>query len=317
MEAVIRARTPARPSKNDGSAMKTREPTTRRLRALIDRPGAIRAMGLHDVLSAVILENAGLECLFVGGFATSASLHGLPDLSFLGLAEMEDAVRRVTRRVTVPVIADADTGHGDIHHVVRSAAALEASGAAGLILEDQVFPKRCGHFEGKQIVSPEEMVLRIKAALLARSDPEFVLVARTDAREPNGIDDAIDRVNRYCDAGADVAFVEAPLSVSELEAVATRVRAPKLVNMLPFGKTPILPASDLESMGYKFIVASIDTVLVIAGALQRLAQAFLREGRTDSLQPEMLSFAQLKATLGVEDFLSLRENLSKSLSKEP
>jgi methylisocitrate lyase len=175
-----------------------------------------------------------------------------------------------------------------------------------------VFPKRCGHFEGKRVVPTEEMVLKLRAALRSRRDADFVIVARTDAREPNGIDDAIDRVNRYCDAGADVAFVEAPLSVGELEAVARRVPAPKLVNMLPFGKTPILAAPELEAMGYKIVVAPIETVLVTARAVMEAAGAFLREGHTRALSDRMVSFAEIKDILGVEEYLSLREDLSRS-----
>jgi methylisocitrate lyase len=222
----------------------------KQLRELLRRPGIIRSMGAHDVLTAVLMEKAGFEMAFIGGFGTSASLYGLPDLNFLGMTEMAEAVRRMAERISVPLVADGDTGHGDLHNVMRCVREFENAGAAGMILEDQVFPKRCGHFEGKQVISRDEMVLKLKAAVEAKIDPEFVLVARTDAREPGGIDDAIDRVNAYCEAGADVAFVEAPVSLEELELVAQRVPYPKLANMLTFGKTPILPAGDLEKMGY-------------------------------------------------------------------
>jgi len=268
-------------------------------------------MGAHDVLTAVLVEREGFESVFIGGFGTSASLHGLPDLNFLGMSEMADAVRRMVRRVSIPIVADGDTGHGDLHNVVRCVKEFEGTGAAGMILEDQVFPKRCGHFEGKQVIPAGEMVLKLKAAMRARSDADFVFVARTDAREPHGLDDAIDRVNRYCDAGADVAFIEAPLSAGELEMVARRVAYPKLVNMLPFGKTPILTAAELESMGYKIVVAPIESLLLAARAIQEAARVFLRDGHTRSLMDRMVSLAEFKSILGVEEFLSLRENLSK------
>jgi 2-methylisocitrate lyase-like PEP mutase family enzyme len=271
-----------------------RKDPARRFRELLAGPGIIRSVGAHDVLTAVLLERAGFESVFIGGFGTSASLCGLPDLSFLGMCEMADAVRRMAHRVAIPVIADADTGHGDL-----------------LILEDQVFPKRCGHFEGKQVIPREEMVLKIKAATRARTSPEFVLIARTDAREPSSLDEAIERVNEFCAAGADIAFIEAPLSVDELESVARRVTHPKLANMLPGGKTPILTAVELEAMGFKIVVAPIESVLLAAKAVQELAEVFLRDGDTRSLVPKMLNFSQIKHILGVEEYLSLRDNLSR------
>ena len=267
-------------------------------------------MGTHDVLTAVLMEKAGFELTFVGGFSTSATLHGLPDLDFLGLAEMRDAVGRVARRVEIPVIADADTGHGDLHNVARTAREFETAGAAGLILEDQVAPKRCGHFEDKSVVSREEYLLRIRAAAGARSDPDFVIVARTDARATHGLDEAIHRVNSACDAGADVAFVEAPLSVEELETIAERVEAPKLINVLAFGKTPLLSATELEELGYKIVVAPIATLLVAAKAVAELCATFLRDGHTRALAERMLTFDEIKEALDLSEHLGVRESLT-------
>lgn len=287
---------------------RTPEPTSaRELRALLARPGIIRSLGAHDVLTALVLERAGLELLFAGGFGVSASAHGLPDLGFLGLAEITEAVRRMAARTSIPIVADADTGYGDLHNVQRTVEELEAAGAAGLILEDQESPKRCGHFEGKSVVSAKEMELKWKAAVRARRNPDFVFVARTDARESHGVDEAIDRANRYCDAGADCAFVEAPRSLEELEQIARRVKAPKLANMLTFGKTPVVSASQLEAMGYKIVVAPIETLLVTAKAVQRLAEAFLRDGHVLGKAQEMLTFAEIKALLGVDEFLAVRD----------
>src|SRR3989442_9878555 len=189
---------------------------TGRLRELLAAPGIIRSLGAHDVFTALIVERAGFETVFIGGFGTSASMLGLPDLNFLTMTEMADAVRRMAARVRIPVIADGDTGHGDLHNVQRTVAGFERAGAAGILLEDQVMPKRCGHFANKQVIPTEEMVLKIKAAARAKRDPNFVIFARTDARQMNGLDDAIDRANRYCAAGADIAFIEAPESRAEL-----------------------------------------------------------------------------------------------------
>lgn len=281
----------------------------RKIRELLEGPGIVRSLGAHDVLTAVLIEAAGFESVFIGGFGTSASLYGLPDLNFLGLSEMADAVRRMAHRVSIPVIADGDTGHGDLHNVMRCISEFERAGAAGIILEDQVFPKRCGHFEGKEVIPVEEMVLKIRAAVQARIDRDFVLIARTDAREPCGLEDAIIRINRYCEAGADVAFIEAPRSVAELEMICTRVPYLKFVNMLAFGKTPLLSAAQLEQMGFKMVVAPIDSVLLTARAMREMAEVFARDGHTQALASGMLGFDEIKELLGVKHYLSLREAL--------
>ena len=291
--------------------MDQQQSPARRLRELMARPGIIRTLGAHDVLTAVLVEQAGFESVFIGGFGTSASLYGLPDLNFLGMTEMVDATRRMAHRVSIPVVADADTGHGDLHNVMRCVREFEGAGAAGIILEDQVFPKRCGHFGGKHVIPAEDMVLKFKAAVRARSDGDFLFIARTDAREPNGLDDAIDRINRYCDAGADVAFIEAPLSVEELETICRRVEYPKFVNMLVFGKTPILSAAELEQMGFKMMVAPIASVLLTAKIMRELAEAFRRDGHTQALAGQMVDFDEIKNILGVQDYLSLHDELSR------
>src|ERR1700676_2826615 len=192
----------------------------KRLRELLQRPGIIFSLGAHDVFTALCVGQAGFETVFIGGFGTSASMLGLPDLNFLTMSEMADAVRRMAARVCIPVIADADTGYGDLHNVQRTVEAFEAAGTSGILLEDQVMPQRCGHFADKQVIPSEEMVLKIKAAVKVKSDPAFVIFARTAARQMNGLDDAIDRVNRCCDSGADIAFIEAPESRAELEEIA-------------------------------------------------------------------------------------------------
>src|SRR5437016_2960747 len=175
------------------------EPSAK-LRELLNRPGIIRSLGAHDVLTAMLAEQAGFETVFVGGFGVSASLLGLPDLSFITLTEMADQVRRTAARLTVPLIADGDTGHGDLHQAQRTVREFEAAGAAGIILEDQVAPKRCGHFAGKQVVPADEMALKVRAAKAAQRSPDFVLIARTDARDVIGLDDAIRRANLYGDS---------------------------------------------------------------------------------------------------------------------
>ncbi len=282
---------------------------TRRLRELLARPGAVASLGVHDVFSALLAEQAGVELLFSSGFGTAASLLGLPDLNFLTQTEMADAVRRLAARVGVPVIADGDTGHGDLPQIERTVKLFEQAGAAGVILEDQVAPKRCGHFADKAVVPAAEMALKLRVALQAREDPDFVVVARTDARAVEGLDAAVDRANRYHDVGADVVFIEAPESLGELEAMAARVRAPQLVNMLVGGQTPILSVAELGAMGFKIVVAPIETLLVCATALQHLLAEWAQQGRVDHLLGEsMMAFAEVKRILGVERYLAMRQS---------
>ena len=287
--------------------MQKRKSPTRAIRELIEQPGIIRTLGAHDVLTAVLVEQAGFDSVFIGGFGTSASLYGLPDLNFLGMTEMVDATRRMAHRVSIPVVADADTGHGDLHNVMRCVREFEGAGAAGIILEDQVFPKRCGHFGGKHVIPADEMVAKFKAAVAARNDDDFIFIARTDSRETDGLDDAIDRINRYCDAGADVAFIEAPLSIEELEEICKRVQYPKFVNMLAYGKTPILSASELEEMGFKMLVAPIDSVLLTAKVMREMANAMKRDGHTKSLFDDMVNFEEIKNILGLQKYLTLED----------
>jgi 2-methylisocitrate lyase-like PEP mutase family enzyme len=281
----------------------------KRIRQLLSQPGIIRSLGAHDVFTALIVEEAGFETVFIGGFGTSASMLGLPDLNFLTMTEMADAVRRMAARVSIPVIADGDTGHGDLHNVQRTVHAFEGAGAAGILLEDQVMPKRCGHFANKQVIATDEMVLKIKAAVGAKSDSNFLIFARTDARQMNGLEDAIDRVNRCCDAGADIAFIEAPQSLAELEEIPRRVKHPLFVNMLSGGVTPILPVNELEQLGYKIVVCPIESLLVCARAMRELCEAWKKTGRVDKIATEALSFDEVKKLLGVEEFLRLRERL--------
>jgi 2-methylisocitrate lyase-like PEP mutase family enzyme len=283
--------------------------STSQLKELMQKPGIIKMLGAHDVLTAVLVEQCGFDSVFIGGFGTSASLYGLPDLNFLGMTEMVDATRRMTHRLSIPVIADADTGHGDLHNVMRCVNEFEGAGAAGIILEDQVFPKRCGHFGGKEVISADDMVKKFKAAVDARENNDFLFIARTDSRETDGLDVAIDRINRYCDAGADIAFIEAPLSISELEEICKRIDYPKFVNMLAFGKTPILSVAELEEMGFKMMVAPIDSVLLTAHAMREMAEVFKRDGHTKNMANIMVDFDEIKDILGLSDYLELNKNL--------
>lgn len=277
--------------------------TARQLRTLLARPGLIRSLAPHDVFAAKVMEQAGLPLLFLGGFGASASSYGLPDLGLLGLAEMADAARRMTGAVSVPVIVDGDTGYGSVPNVIRTVREYERAGAAGMLLEDQVFPKRCGHFAGKQVVPIEEMETKLKAALDARRDPDFVVIARTDARAVEGLDSAIDRAKRYARLGADLVFVEAPQTEAELARIAREIETPQLANMLIGGATPILSADELERLGFKIVVSPVESLTITAFAVQQLSRAMLDEGRVDGLTNQMCSFADIQRLLGVDEWV--------------
>lgn len=283
------------------------------LKQLIAKPGIIRSIGAHDVFSALMVQEAGLETVFLGGFGVSASLLGVPDIGLTTLSEMADSVRRMASRLKIPLVADGDTGHGDLHNVQRTIREFERAGAAGILIEDQVNPKRCGHFSGKQIVSTGEWLDRLKAALDARSSADFILIARTDSRAIEGIHAAIDRANQAKDLGADVCFIEAPQSLEELELIPRQVRHPLLANMLTGGVTPILDAGELEALGYKIVVCPIESLMVYAAALRKLLDCFKKHGRVDIPQAgAMATFADLKNTLNLEEFLSIPTRLGRS-----
>lgn len=283
--------------------------TTTRLRQLLARKEAIRSLGAHDCFTALLVEQGGLETVFLGGFGAAASLLGLPDVGLLEMNQMADQVRRISSRLSIPVVADADTGYGDLHNVAHTVRTYEAAGAAGMLLEDQVHPKRCGHFAGKQLISKEDMVMKFKAAVDARKDADYVLIARTDARAVEGFQGAIDRMSAYLEAGADVGFIEAPQSVDELLQIPKLLHKPLLVNMLSGGLTPILSVAELEQIGYKIIVCPIESLMVTAHAMRGLIQALLQNGRVDQLALAAGSFGDLKNILGLDQVMGLRDRL--------
>lgn len=277
-----------------------------RLRQLLAGEQIIRSFAPHDVFTARVLEDAGIEMLFLGGFGVSASVLGIPDVGLTTLTEMTEAVRRMAGRLTVPLIADGDTGHGDLHNVARTVRDFERAGASGMLLEDQVAPKRCGHFAGKDVIPADEMLDKLKVALETREDSDFVIIARTDARAVEGLDAAIERANRYGEAGADLCFVEAPQSEDELTQVARDVPFPQLANMLPGGVTPILSADELQKLGFKIVVDPVGPLLATGHVMRQLAEAMLNEGRVDQLASQMLGFDEVKQLLGLDEISKLK-----------
>jgi len=274
---------------------------TQHLRSLLQRPGLIRSLVAHDVFTAQVMQSAGLELLFLGGFGTAASLLGLPDLGLLTMSEMADALRRMTARLEIPVIADGDTGHGNLRNVARTVDEFERAGAAGIILEDQQSPKRCGHFAGKQLISTEEMVAKLEVALQTRRDPDLVIVARTDARAVEGLESAIARGLCYLETGADVCFIEAPHNRDELARIPNDMGGLHMANVLFGGRTPLATAQELEQWGYKIMVCPIESLAVTGFAVRGLTEELLRTGHFADSSRSMLTFNQIQQLLGLGD----------------
>jgi carboxyvinyl-carboxyphosphonate phosphorylmutase len=240
-----------------------------RLRALLAGDAPLLAPGAYDALSARLIEQAGFDCAYMTGFGTTASLLGRPDVGLLGGAEMAGQVRRLAQAIDLPLIADADTGYGNAINVVRTVQDYEQAGVAGLHIEDQILPKRCGHMDGKQVVPVEEMVGKVQAAVEARRDPDLVIIARTDARAMEGLDAALARARAYRAAGADLLFVEALQSVEEIEIVARELADAQLVfNWAEGGKTPPLPYERLTELGFALVLMPITTLLASTRAMQ-------------------------------------------------
>ncbi len=282
-------------------------PTTR-LRQLLARSRLLLAPGAYDPLSARIVEEAGFEAVYLTGSGVSVGHLGLPDIGLATMTEMVEQVRRIAAAVQIPLIADADTGYGNALNVRRTVREYEAAGAAALHLEDQEFPKRCGHLEGKRVIPAETMVARIRAACEARRDPDLVIIARTDARAMLGLSEAIRRAAVYGAAGADVLFVEAPMGEAEIEAVAGALQGvPLLINLGGGGKTPMLRASRLDALGFRIAIYPGDLQKAAIRAMREVATALAREGTTAGLAHRMVSFEERFELVGLSRLRELEE----------
>jgi 2,3-dimethylmalate lyase len=253
------------------------------LRALLAGPEPLLAPGAYDGLSARLVEQAGFDAVYMTGFGTTASLIGRPDVGLLTGSEMVDNARRIVSAVDVPVIADADTGYGNAINVLRTVQLFEQAGVAGLQLEDQVAPKKCGHMSGKAVISTAEMVGKLEAAVAARRDPDLVVIARTDAVAVSGIEDAVARGRAYAEAGADVLFVEAPTSEDDIARVAGELAgvAPLVFNWAEGGRTPPLPLSRIAELGFSLVIYPIGTLLAATAGMRALLAGL----RTDGVPP--------------------------------
>ena len=282
----------------------------RRLRELLNQEGVLLSAGTYDCVSAKVAERAGFPVLSISGAALAASVLGYPDVGLPTMPEVLNQARNIARCVEVPVTVDADTGYGNALNAMRATREFEAAGIAGMMIEDQVFPKRCGHFEGKKIIPAEEMVVKIQAVCEARRNADFVIIGRTDARAIHGIDEAIRRALMYCEAGADMIFVESMMSVEEMRKVAKAIPKPLKANMNEGGKTPPVHYNELYEMGYKLINYSGMLQRTAIRAMADVAEILKREGTTASAYPgKICDMTERSELLGLSQFYELEERL--------
>jgi methylisocitrate lyase len=258
----------------------------------------------------MLVERLGFEGVYVSGAVVSASL-GLPDIGLITQSEVARSAHEIVRVTSLPSLVDVDTGFGEPLNVARTVYVMEEQGASGIQIEDQVNPKRCGHLEGKEVVPVEQMRRRIAAALSARRDPGFVVCARTDARATEGLEGAIARAKAYLDAGADLVFPEALSGAAELEAFKRSVQAPVLANMTEFGKTDLVPASVLASIGVNVVIYPVTLLRLAMGAAERGLRSILEEGTQKALLDQMQTRAELYGLLGYDAYVRLDTELSK------
>jgi 2-methylisocitrate lyase-like PEP mutase family enzyme len=280
--------------------------TGERLRERLAHGPIVVAPGAYDALLARLIEAAGFEAVYFTGAGASYSILGQPDLGLLTLSEMAERAARLSEAVRVPVIADGDTGYGNAINVIRTVREYERAGVAAIQLEDQASPKRCGHLSGKELISADEMVGKLRAARDARSSPDLLIVARTDARSVLGLDEALRRAERYAEAGADVLFVEAPQDTAQQEALgrAFAGKVPLLANMVEGGRTPLRSAAELGRIGFKLVIYPGAMMRVTAFAAAEYLKVLKADGATARLKDRMFDFSQLNAILGLADIMA-------------
>ena len=278
-----------------------------RIHRILNEVGAIAFPGVFDTLSAKLAQRAGFPMAFVSGYSVAATTIGEPDLGLLTQTEMIDRARRICLSVPLPIIVDADTGYGNPLNVHRTVTELIAAGAAGCFLEDQVWPKRCGHMRGKKVIERDDYVQKIRAAVDARGDRDFFLVARTDALAAVGLDEAITRVEAARAAGADASFVEAPASLDELREVGRRSPAPNVANMIEGGRTPVLPKDQLAAFGFQLILYPLTGLFAAAHAIESLYRKLKADGTTLGDVGRLMTFTDFNELIGADAKYALAE----------
>lgn len=281
--------------------------TTTRIQRVLDDAGSIAFPGVFDTVSARIAQRVGFPMAFVSGYSVAATTIGEPDLGLLTQTEMVERARHICNSVEIPVIVDADTGYGNPLNVYRTVNAMIAAGAAGCFLEDQVWPKKCGHMHGKQVIPREDYVQKIRAAVEARMGRDFFIVARTDALAVEGIDKAIARVEAAREAGADASFVEAPESVERLEEIGRRSPAPNVANMIEGGKTPVLTKKELTRLGFHLILYPLTGLFAAARTIELMYQKLRVDGTTTGETHRLMTFSEFNELIGVEQKYALAQ----------
>jgi 2-methylisocitrate lyase-like PEP mutase family enzyme len=285
-----------------GKLLRRRPAGAAHLRGLLADSGTISAPGAYDPFSARLIEAAGFPVVYMTGFGTSASLLGRPDVGLLTMTEMIDNARRIVEAVDIPVIADAETGYGGVLNVVRTIREYEAAGVAGVHIEDQVAPKRCGHITGKKVIPAREMVAKIAAADTARTDPDFLLIARTDARAVEGLDRALERARCYRDAGADMLFVEAPESYDEIAAIAQALPdVPLLFNWVEGGRTPAIGLEALRTLGYRLVIFPLTTLFAATKAIRAALSVVATYGTPVPALNDLPAFDEFLEVIGLDE----------------
>ena len=275
------------------------------VRRHLTEKGQLVMPGVFDALSAKIASRAGFEVIFITGYSLSATLLGEPDFGLLTQTEVVNAAERICSVTDTPVIVDADTGYGNAVNVIRTVQDLSRAGAAGMFLEDQVWPKRCGHMKGKQVIPLDEQIKKLRAALEARNDHDFYIVARTDSRQALGLTEAITRGIAFKEAGADAVFVEAPESKEEMKEIARHVPGPLVANMLERGVTPLLSPQELKELGFDLIVWPLAPVYSVAKSLAEVYSTLRRDGSTISILDRLLPFDDFNEIVGLEEKYTL------------
>ena len=277
---------------------------TAKFRNLLSQPGIIIAPGAYDCLRATIIQQAGFSAVYMTGAGTSVARLGYPDLALATMSEMLGNAADIASVVDLPVIADADTGYGGILNVQRTVRQYERTGVAAIHIEDQEFPKRCGHLDNKRVIPAEDMVQKIRAAGDARTDPDFTIIVRTDALAVTGWDDSMRRCEDYIKAGADVLFVEALRTPEEAERVTKSLGVPLLYNYVETGKSPLIPASELEKLGFKIVIFPVSALLTVCRVVTDLMQELKQKGTTSHLLDNMVNVEECFNIVGLDAMLS-------------
>jgi len=277
---------------------------------LADDDDIIILPGVYDALTAKIAEDVGFETAFQTGYGTSASLLGMPDFGFLNAGETLENAKRIINSVNIPILVDIDTGYGNPLNVWKIVKDLERIGAKGIFLEDQVWPKRCGHMTGKTVIPKEEYILKLHAAIDAREDNEFIIVARTDSLAQFGIEEAIERGKEYKRIGADVIFIEAPKTIDQMELIAKEIKAPLLANMIEEGITPNLTADQLRKMGFKMVVFPLSALYSATFAIKQTLQTLKKMGTTKELKNKMITFQEFNDLVNLSAYRNLEKKYS-------